>query len=419
MKKLYLLGIFLLVVGLLFVSFYSHTDAAQKSPIKIGVVLALTGPRLAAGVEEKAGALWAAEVINAAGGVKGRPLKLIFEDDIGDPKKSTFLAKKLITVDKVSALIGCTGYGATMAFNAVANELKVPTINTMQADIVFPVAPAEDQKFIFSTMPGCRPAVLFTGYFLTEYLNAKKVGILQQSGVLYDNFAAGKGWTKIVWDKYRTEILIEKFEITDVDLTAQILRIKASKPDALFVITASGGTPPPIIARQSKQILPGLPIVFGAMTPLRKFLELADDAADDVFFVGSRLAFIEKYQSPMEKKFLQVVEAHEPGFFPSDYTLAAWDGVHLLAKAMETAGDDPIKIRDELEKIRNFKGLAGVYSFGPKDHHGIWMKRWSDASLYTLKLKPYGVKDCILFTPKTEYTPLSEVVEYAWPWGKK
>ncbi len=418
MKKLYLLGIFLLVVGLLFAGFYSRIDAAQKTPIKVGVVLALTGPRLAAGVEEKAGALWAAEVINAAGGVKGRPLKLIFEDDIGDPKKSTFLAKKLITVDKVSALIGCTGLGSTMALNAAANELKVATINPMQADNVFPVHPAEGQKFTFATLPEARVPAILTVCFLNEYLNAKKVGILQQSGVLYDNVAAGKGWTKEVWEKYRTEIQIEKFEITDVDFTAQLLRIKAFKPEALYVVTYSGGTPPPVIARQAKQILPGVPIVFNAQTPLRKFLELADDAADDVFFVGSRLAFIEKHQSPMEKKFLQVVEAHEPGFFPSDYVLATWDGVHLLARAMETAGDDPIKIRDELEKISNFKGLAGVYNLSAKDHYGHWMKSWSDATLYTLKLKPYGVKECIIFTPKIEYTPFSEVWQTSWPFKK-
>lgn len=66
MKKLYVLGISLSVAGILLVSFYSPA-MAQKTPIKIGVVLALTGPRLAAGIEEKAGALWAAEVINKAG----------------------------------------------------------------------------------------------------------------------------------------------------------------------------------------------------------------------------------------------------------------------------------------------------------------------------------------------------------------
>jgi hypothetical protein len=82
---------------------------------------------------------------------------------------------------------------------------------------------------------------------------------------------------------------------------------------------------------------------------------------------------------------------------------------------MEIAGDNSIKIRDELEKIRNFKGLQGTYNFGPKDHHGIWVKKWSDVPLYTLKLKPYGVKDSIQFTPKEQYTPWSEVWETSWP----
>lgn len=81
--------------------------------------------------------------------MKGRPLQLIFEDDIGDPPKSSFLAKKLVTVDKVSALIGCTGLGSTMSLNAVANELKVAAINPMEPDAVFPLRDiAEDQKFV-------------------------------------------------------------------------------------------------------------------------------------------------------------------------------------------------------------------------------------------------------------------------------
>ena len=416
MRLLCLLGICLLVGSLLLGTVPPYAEAAAKSPLKIGVVLALTGPRLAAGVEEKAGALCAVEVINKAGGVKGRPLQLIFEDDVGDPQKANFLAKKLITVDKVSGLIGCTGLGATQSLNAVANELKVVAMNTLQADQIFanPI-PQKDQQFTFAPFAESRAASLLTGYFLTESLNAKKVGILQQSGILYDNVAAGKNWTKLVWDKYGTEIQIEKFEITDVDLTGQLLRIKSFKPDAIFVVTYSGGTPPPIITRQAKQILPGVPIVFNAQTPLRKYLELAADAADDVFFVGSRLAFVEKYQSPLEKKFLQAANTLEPGFYPSDYALSAWDAVHLLAKAMETAGDNSAKIRDEVEKIRNFKGLQGTYNFSPNDHHGIWVKKWSDVPLYTLKLKPYGVKECIQFTPKEPFAPWSEVWETSWP----
>ena len=121
----------------------------------------------------------------------------------------------------------------------------------------------------------------------------------------------------------------------------------------------------------------------------------------------------------MEKKFLQVVKAHEPGFFSTEFTIATWDAVHLYAKAMETAGDDPIKIRDELEKIRNFRGLVGVYNLSPKDHYGLWINKWSDASMYTLILKPFGIKECMVFTPKIEYTPLSKVIGIAWPFEKK
>ncbi len=402
-----------LLLGGLHSNSWAGSDA---SPLKVGVVLALTGPRIAAGVEEKAGALWAADAINKAGGIKGRRLELIFEDDVGDPQKTSYLAKKLITVDKVAALIGSTGLGSTQTLNAVGNELKVPVINTIQGDLIFvKPSPAPDQRFTFATMPEARGTALLTGHFLAEHLNAKKVAIIQQSGVLYDNVAAGNNWTKLVWDQDGTELQIEKFEITDVDFTGQLLRIKSFKPDAVFVVTFSGGTPPPIIVRQVKQLLPGVLIVFDAQTPLRKFLELADAAADDVYFVGSRLAFVGQDQSAEEKAFLSVADAHEPGFYPSDYTITAWDAVNLLARAMETAGDDPASVRDQLEKIQNFKGLVGTYSFSAEDHHGTWLHRWADSPMFALKLKPYGVKEAIRFTPKAEYVPWSQVWETSWP----
>ena len=265
---------------------------STQSPIKIGVILALTGPSGAGGIDQQDGVLWAAEAINAAGGVKGRPLKLIFEDDAGDPTKAVLLAKKLITVDKVSALIGTTRYGAAMALIPVTNELKVPIYMPIGGDAVFPGSIRENQKFTFVNVPESRATALLCVSFLTERLNAKRVGILQQSGVFYDSMVAGKGWTKEAWDKSKAEMLIEKFEITAVDFTAQLLRIKSFKPDALYVATCAGGTPPPVIVRQAKQLLPGVPIVINGEMPLRSFLELAGDAADGVFYVGSRLAYI-------------------------------------------------------------------------------------------------------------------------------
>lgn len=105
----------------------SASTAAE--PIRIGVVLSTIGPGAATGIPDRNGVLLAQKAINAAGGVQGRPLELVFEDDVSSPDVAISKANKLIHSQKVQAIIGPNLIGNTVAVGGVADRSGVPLIS--------------------------------------------------------------------------------------------------------------------------------------------------------------------------------------------------------------------------------------------------------------------------------------------------
>ena len=107
----------------------STGGAATKSPYKIGAIVSLTGTYAGLGTPEKNAIEMELKRLNAAGGVNGHPLEVIFEDDATDEAKAVAAASRLITRDKVLALIGATGTGQTMAVRAEVDKAGIPQVS--------------------------------------------------------------------------------------------------------------------------------------------------------------------------------------------------------------------------------------------------------------------------------------------------
>ncbi|MFQ6066921.1 MAG: ABC transporter substrate-binding protein [bacterium] len=122
---------------------------AAKEPYKVGAIFAITGPAAWLGTPERNTAKMIEEQVNMGGGINGHPLEVIIEDTVGDATKTVTAAKKLITKDKVLAIVGPSRSGTTMAVIPIAEEAKVPLVSCAAAEsIVVPVKP-----WVFKTPP--------------------------------------------------------------------------------------------------------------------------------------------------------------------------------------------------------------------------------------------------------------------------
>src|SRR5512139_1111609 len=161
--------------------------AAPAEPIKVGVVLPLTGSEAAFGEIERNSFKMAAEEINAKGGVKGNKLELLFEDDTGKPEVGRSAVEKLISRDKVAVITGGYSSSCTIAATAVAQQFKVPfLVTTGSADEIT----EKGYEYVFRINPPASeyPAAVTT--FLTEVAKPRTAVIL------YENTSFGQSSSK-------------------------------------------------------------------------------------------------------------------------------------------------------------------------------------------------------------------------------
>ena len=208
----------------------AQSQSATGEPIKIGVILAATGPAAALGVPQRNGILLAEKTINSRGGVKGRPIRVLIRDDGTNADTAINHANELIFGEKVVALIGSTTTASTLAIGGITHRLTYPQIAFSG------FGPAEkDRKCVFHLAAGNEP----NARAMLEYAkgtNAKRMAVLHDAG--FGTIVLGE--LKRFADSYGVELIIaEKFEAGATDTTTQAAKIKAAQPDAIFVASAS------------------------------------------------------------------------------------------------------------------------------------------------------------------------------------
>ena len=344
-------------------------SAYAQDTVKIGVITAFTGKYAPLGVGNRNGLLLAQEKINKEGGILGKRVELIIHDDEGEPAKSGPLAKKVITEDKVVAIIGSTAVVATHAIAAVTEAARIPHIYPNPAVSIWKGPRAEGRRFSFHTVPANALDAERVAEYLTHELKVKRVGIIydaneygtEGNAVLTATLKRIKGPSVVASEKYQAE---------DRDLTPVVTKIRNAGAEALVIW---GTLPTPaVIVRNAKQIGWNVPVVGSTGLGSPKFIELAGEAANGVVFT-STLRYGRPLPEEAELFNLHIEKYKTP---PSIFAGFAWDALFLLKAAMERAGTttDPIKIRDALENLRGYKGVVGEYNFSPQNHNGLSTK---------------------------------------------
>jgi len=347
-------------------------SATAQEPYRIGAIFSITGPGSSLGIPERDTALMLEAELNARGGIKGpdgklHPLKMVIYDDASDETKAVLAAKRLIDEDRVTAIVGTTLSGTSLAILDTVQKAEVPLVSVAAAIKI--VEPAAERKWVFKTP---QSDYLIVGV-LVDSLKAR--GYLKV-GWLNVDYAFGQlGWIEFEKAAHKAGLTIvanEKFGQKDVDMTPQLTRVKAANPQAVVVWSIP---PSASIATKNYGDL-------GIKAPLfqshgvgnKRYIELAGPAANGVIFPVGKLLVAEQLpdndvQRPVLLAYARDFEAR---YGPRNtFGGHAWDAVRLVVKAMEKAGPDRAKVRGAIESTRNFVGITGVFDFSPTDHNGL------------------------------------------------
>jgi len=345
------------------------TSVAAQAQIKIGAVLSVTGGASFLGDPEKKTLEMYVADINARGGIGGKKIELVIYDDASDPNQARTFATRLIEQDKVDALLAGSTTASTMAIIPLAEEAQTPLINF--AGAVQAVTPVK--KWNFKTP--------HTDLMACEKIfeDMKKRGTTKIA-IIGGADAFGKSMRDqcmSVTGKYGIEVLHEEtYQPRDNDMTPQLTNIK-SKQGVQAVINPGFGQGPAIVTRNYKQLGIAVPLYQSHGVASKQFIELATpDAAEGVRLPAAALLVGDKLpdSDPQKKVVTEYKKNYEAktGQPVSTFGGHMYDGLMIMVEAMQRAGGaDKAKVRDEIEKTKNFVGTGGVVNMSATDHLGL------------------------------------------------
>jgi len=363
-KTVGILAVILLAISLLCSGCAKKEE--PKAPYKIGGIFAITGANSFLGEPERNSMELLAEQINARGGINGRPIELVIYDTEGDATKAVLNANKLIEKDNVLAIVGPSLSGTTLGVVPIVEKAQVPLIScAASVKITTPV-----KKWVFKT-PQTDVMAVAKIYEYMKGQGLKKIAILSVSNAFGDS---GRQQLLEQSADYGYEIVAdERFGPQDTDMTPQLTKIRALKPQAIICWGTNPG--PAVIAKNMRQLGIKIPLYQSHGVASKKFIELAGEAADGIILPTGKIlvAGVLPDSDPQKQILQQYVSDYEARFKVevSGFGGYAWDGLQILAQAIEKAGDDRGKVRDEIEKINGYVGISGIFRFSPEDHNGL------------------------------------------------
>lgn len=372
------------IIGIFCILFLSGISiAAEQSPVRIGGIVIRTGYYAQMGSQAADAIEWTIKQWNKKGGIKGHPIEYTWGDDETKPERALMIAKRLVTKDRVLAIIGPTASTpSTAAVSPYLNKEQVPFLFSAGGKTFkFP-----EEKWMFGHLPNTPIVIDFKFKWLKDRGMTRVAALNDTSafGQIYAGYIP-EGARKIGVDV----VAMESFHTEDVDLTAVLARIKARNPQGL--IAAPGGTPNVRITKQMKQIGLNIPVIHTAACVSKVFLEdLGQDvirgetniyADGNIFSVLSTLSD----DDPRKKKILGFKKTWEDDTkVPFDYWHAVGcDAAEAILRAVKAVipekidYDNPDQLRGIRADVRQWLEnaeldlLTGHFKRSPTDHIGL------------------------------------------------
>jgi len=340
-------------------------------PIKIGVSGPYTGGSAPMGVSMRDGVKLAVAEINAAGGVLGRQIQLVERDDEAKNERGVQIAQELINKEKVVATVGFINTGVALASQRFYQEAKIPVINNVATGTVITKQfEKEKDNYIFRTSAADKIQAKMIADEAVDKQKFTKVAILADS-TNYGQLGR-EDLEKVLADKKVTPVAIEKYNIKDVDMTAQLLKSKQGGAQA--VLTYGIGPELAQIANGMEKLNWQVPIIGSWPLSMGNFIDNSGKNGN-----GARMpqTFIQDGNTPKRKAFIEAYQkAYKVDRMPSAVSAAqGYDSIMLLAAAIKQAGTtDGDKVRAALENLNTkVEGVVTTYDkpFTHDDHEAI------------------------------------------------
>lgn len=347
--------------------------ALAAEPIKIGVSGPFTGGSSSMGVSMRDGVRLAADEINKAGGVLGRQIQLIERDDEAKNERGVQIAQELINKEKVAATVGYINTGVALASQRFYQEAKIPVMNNVATgSLITQQFANQPENYIFRNAAHdsiqapmiVEEAVARRGY--------KKVAILADS----TNYGQlGRADLEKALDlKGVKPVAVEKFNIKDVDMTAQLLKAKEAGAEA--ILTYAIGPELAQIANGMTKLGWKVPMIGSWTLSMANYIDNAGPGGE-----GARMpqTFIQEPTTPKRQSFIiNYLKTFNPKNARIDSPVSAaqgYDSVYLLAAAIKQAGGtEGPKIKAALEDLKApVEGVVTTYNkpFTKTDHEAI------------------------------------------------
>jgi branched-chain amino acid transport system substrate-binding protein len=352
-------------IAALGLSLLAAGTAQAEDVYKIGMSAGLTGYAATVDRAWRDGVEVAVDALNAKGGILGRKVQVIVEDNRSEPQEAVTAYRKMISSDNVNVFAsGCVSAG-----NFAAAPLVMKAETPMVLCSILPQQP-DQVAWAFTTIPPPRFEVETRLDYLKNKTTIKKIGVLHDPSP-YAN-AQSAAAEKEAAD-YGLEIVgNEQYKTDDADLSVQIQKMYAAGARAIIKIGLGGTTL--TAAKNIKQL--GLDmIMLTSLEDVAVFRPVAEVLGDKFFFVASPAQIYDVLPAGALKteiaKFLEPWRA-KYGDRDPNWAGRGWDAVTLIsaATAKAKAADGP-KVRDALESIDGFQGTTGIYHFSATNHQGI------------------------------------------------
>ena len=379
----------LLLITTLFISFAcvrrgGETNGGSTGTILIGYYGDLSGRTSSFGQSTKNGVEMAADEINKAGGINGQQVKIITEDDQGEPNKAATVVTKLINQDGVKALLGEVASSNSLAAAPKAQEAKVPMISpsstnpavTQVGDYIFRVCfidPFQGEvmaKFSANNLKAKRAAILYD--FNSDYSR----GLFQ----FFKRSFTGLGG-EIVSEQSYTQ--------GDRDFSGQLTAIRSANPDVIYVPGYYGEVG--VIANQTKQLGIKAPLLGGDGWDAPQLWQLGG-AALNGNYISNHYSVDDP--SPAIQKFVKDYQTRY-NILPDALAALGYDSMKVLADAIKRAGGtESAKLRDAIAQTQNFAGVTGAISIN-QDRNAVKpavvLKLQDSKFVYETTIYPEGV----------------------------
>jgi branched-chain amino acid transport system substrate-binding protein len=324
----------------------------QAKEVKIGIIAPISGEAATFGESTANGAKLYFDQVNAAGGVEGMKIVYFVEDDKGDPTEGANAYSKLIDQNKVSAIVGTVMSKVSLAGAPIAQNKGVPMISPTSTNPAVTLV----GNYIF------RACFIdpFQGFVAAKFAYndlGKKT-----AAVIYDS---GNDYTKGLAEVFRDEFTkmggkitaFESYTAGTSDFNAQLVKIKATNPDVLFIPNYYNDAG--LIAKQAREM--GIKAIFlgGDGWDSPDLFKIGGKAIEGGFFVNH---FSKDSQVPAAKKFVADYKA-KYNKDPDALAALAYEAAMITVDAIKRAkSSDPKAIRDAMEKT-NLETLTGVVKF--------------------------------------------------------